>query len=55
MKDSASETTLKVAEGSNTEFIVTRHGQFKPALNIINIYGAQESRQTVEDIKTEWD
>ena len=26
------------------EFIVTRHGQFQRAVNIINYYGEQESR-----------
>ena len=35
---------LKVAEGKSVEYLVTRLGQFDPAINIINYYGAQESR-----------
>ena len=48
--------TLKVSEGSNNdEYIVTRHGQFDPAINDINLYGNQESRQSADQIKESWD
>ena len=47
--------TLKVAEGKKGEFIVTRHGQFNPAINIINIYGSQESRQSADEVREEWE
>ena len=35
--------TVKVSEGKSEEYLVTRHGQFIPALNVINLYGSQES------------
>ena len=38
-----SSETLKVAEGVKGEYIITHHGQFSPAINIINVYGSQES------------
>ena len=47
--------TLKVTEGKKSEFIVTRHAQFSPAINIINVYGSQESRQSSEEVKEEWE
>merc|ERR1711954_341523 len=46
IRDKYSIETLKVSEGNNDEYLITRHGQFKPAINIINLYGKQESRQT---------
>ena len=43
--DDEKSTTLKTMEGDDKdEFIVTRHGQFQRAVNIINYYGEQESR-----------
>ena len=47
--------TLKVSEGKKSEFIITRHGNFEPAVNVINLYGSQESRLSVEEIKEEWE
>ena len=48
--------TLKVSEGADhDEYIVTRHGQFDPAVNVINLYGNQESRQSADQIKDSWD
>ena len=47
---------LKVAEGVNDdEYIITRHGQFRTPINIVNIYGETESRSTKNDIKERWD
>ena len=46
---------MKVSEGKSVEFIVTRHGQFQPAINVTNYYGSQESRQRVEEINENWD
>ena len=46
---------LKTAEGKSEEFLVIRLGQFDPALNVINLYGAQETRLTVEPIKDNWE
>ena len=51
VNDEHSAFALKVAEGVNEEFIVTRHNNFQPALNVINFYGKQESRQTIEEIR----
>ena len=47
--------TLKVSEGLNEEeFLVTRHGQFATAINVINIYGQQECRTGREKLKESW-
>ena len=46
---------MKVAEGENDEeFIITKHTQFEPPINVINIYGQQECRSSKEDIKRRW-
>ena len=47
--------TLKSHEGEgNNEFIVTRHSNFGTALNIINVYGCQESRSNKDEIHEHW-
>ena len=45
--------TVLVDEGGNDleEFLVTRHDNVHPPINVINIYGAQESRTNKEDIE----
>ena len=46
---------LKVFEGGNdNETLITRHSQFSIPLNIINIYGEQESRTSNEKIQEKW-
>ena len=46
---------LKVSEGANdNEYIVTRHSQFLTPLNVINIYGEQETRTPVDEIRDHW-
>ena len=35
--------------------LITWHGQFAPAINVINIYGPQESRTSIEQISDLWD
>ena len=47
--------TLKISEGKEEEYIVTRHGEFIPPLNVINYYGKQESRQTIDEINEGWE
>ena len=47
--------TFKVSEGKKVEYLVTRMGQFSPAVNVVNWYGSQESRQSVEEIQEHWD
>ena len=48
-------STLKMLEGENKdEFIVTRHGQFQRAINVINYYGEQESRTENIEIEERW-
>ena len=47
--------TLKLSEGKLSEYIVTRHDQFVPAINVINIYGSQETRKSSEEVKDEWE
>ena len=36
------------------EFIVTRHSQFAPAVNVVNIYGEIESRSSRSEIEARW-
>ena len=36
------------------EFIITRHAQFVNQINIINIYGMQEGRNSRDDIADSW-
>ena len=55
INDKYSVDTMKTSEGPKEEFIITRHGQFEPALNVINLYGSQESRLTVDEIKENWE
>ena len=51
-----SHNCLKVSEGKDAnEYILTRHSQFHPPINVLNVYGAQENRTPVEIIKKHWD
>ena len=46
---------LMTAEGNeDSEFIITRHAQFINPINIINIYGMQEGRNSNDDIEDGW-
>ena len=46
---------LQTKEGVETdEFLITRHGNFNTAINIINIYGEQEPRETKTNIENRW-
>ena len=55
VKEKYSMNTLKVSEGTTEEYLVTRHGQYDPAINVINLYGAKESCQTIEEIREGWE
>ena len=47
--------TMKVAEGTDEdEYIITRIDKTIPAVNIVNIYGTQESRSTNDEIEKTW-
>ena len=47
---------IKVDEGlDKDEFILTRHCQFSPPINILNIYGEIESRSNKKEIEERWD
>ena len=47
---------LKVfSESTEFEMLVTRHSQFTTPINILNIYGAMESRSCKNEIKKRWD
>ena len=51
MRDVYVKDTLKTFEGNDrNEIIITRHGQFRFVINLINIYGCQESWATSERI-----
>ena len=43
---------IKVKEGQDTdEFVITRHSQFDPPINIINVYGESECRNSHIEIQ----
>ena len=47
---------IKVDEGlDKDEFILTRHCQFSPPINILNIYGEIESRSNKKEIEERWE
>ena len=47
-------SVLKIKEGEKNEMLVTRLDNFYTPINIINIYGEQESRTTKEDLESNW-
>ena len=55
VKNEFANDTFKVSEGKKVGYLVIRMGQFSPAVNIINWYGSQESRQSVQEIQEHWD
>ena len=56
VKNSLTNDTLKVFEGEQEdEIVITRHGQFSPAINVINVYGSQECRAVKDKISENWD
>ena len=55
MKDKDAMNTLKVFERLNDdEVLITRHGQFETAVNVINFYGSQECRTRRNKILENW-
>ena len=49
VKDVHAKDTLQIFEGNDeNEILITRHSQFNFVINLINIYGCQESRVTSE-------
>ena len=52
-KELGNTISMKYSEG-NQEFIITRHGQFSIPINIINIYGEQESRTGNDEVENRW-
>ena len=56
VKESESGHALKTSAGSNdNEFLVVRLSQFHVPINVITIYGQQESRSRVDDIERRWE
>ena len=46
---------MKIKEGDDDdEFLITRHSNFKIALNVINVYGEQEGRVSKNEIQDRW-
>ena len=39
---------------ARVEFIITRHAQFSSPINVMNIYGMQEGRNTNVEIEDRW-
>ena len=47
--------TMKVTEGEDSdEYLITRFGHTAPPINIVNIYGQQESRTVDSEIEKAW-
>ena len=46
---------MKIKEGVNAdEYLITRHSNFKTPLNLINVYGEQESRVSTTEVQDRW-
>ena len=55
VKKSVSENAIKAGEGSDeNEYLVTRHSQFAIPINIVTVYGEQESRSNVNEVNRKW-
>ena len=55
IKKNYASQVLKVSEGlGDNEYIITRHGQFSPAINVINYYGSQEKRTSKDVLNENW-
>ena len=52
-KEIANTVSMKYGE-DNDEFIVTRHNQFYTPINIVNLYGEQESRVSNDEVESRW-
>ena len=49
VKNNHAKDTLLMYKGTeDNEIIITRHNQFKVAINVLNIYGCQENRSNKE-------
>ena len=47
--------TVKFAEGKEgDEYVITRFDNTVPAINLINIYGEQEGRSSIDEIEKSW-
>ena len=50
-----SDSVLMTKEGEDKdEYIITRHSQFLRPINVINVYGEQENRNSKECIEKRW-
>ena len=55
VKNTHAKDTLLMYKGSeDNEIVITRHNQFKVAINVVNIYGCQENRSNKEKIDENW-
>ena len=46
---------VQVEEGwEDNEYILTRHSQFQPPINVLNIYGQQECRVSKDIVERHW-
>ena len=52
-KEIANTVSMKYGEGDD-EFIITRHNQFYTPINIVNLYGEQESRVGNDEVESRW-
>ena len=56
VRDDETKHVVKSSEGKDDdEYLITRHDQFNPAINIITIYGEQENRTISKDAEEKWE
>ena len=55
VKNAEAKDALKIIEGVDNEYLVTRHSQFLVPINLINVYGEQERRCSVDELRNNWD
>ena len=55
VRDDEKQYAVKTVEGlDQDEFMITRHSNFLTPINVINIYGEQESRTKDDEIEKRW-
>ena len=55
VKNAEYKDTVKIKEGQgDDEYIIPRHSQFQTPINLISVYGEQESRCSNDDIEERW-
>ena len=55
VNDKEKDFVVQTKEGvENDEYIITRHSNFATPINIVNVYGEQEPRETKSSVENRW-